>query len=91
MKTHSSFLTVVAVFLFFQTAFAASDTIINIRPEPQVEEYSPGTIILLPDGKRTIIDEAMHGGKWKTEEGLIIDRNGVFEDIDQKADRKSVV
>lgn len=85
MKTHSSFLTVVAVFLFFQTAFAASDTIINIRPEPQVEEYSPGTIILLPDGKRTIIDEAMHGGKWKTEEGLIIDRNGVFEDIDQKA------
>ena len=51
MKTHSSFLTVVAVFLF-QTAFAASDTIINIRPEPQVEEYSPGTIILLPDGKK---------------------------------------
>ena len=27
----------------------------------------------------------MHGGKWKTEEGLIIDRNGVFEDSDQKA------
>lgn len=85
MKKYSSFLTVIAVFLFFQTAFAASDTIINIRPEPQVEEYSPGTIILLPDGRRTIIDEAMPGGKWKTEEGLIIDRNGVFEDSGQKA------
>lgn len=85
MKKYSSFLAVITGFLFFQTAFAASDSIINIRPEFQVEEYSPGTIILLPDGRRTVIDEAMPGGKWKTEEGLVIDRNGVFEDSGQKA------
>lgn len=85
MKKYSSFLLLVVMSLFFRTAFAASDSIINIRPEASPEAYAPGTIVLLPDGRRTIIDESVPGGKWKTEEGLIIDRNGVFEDSGQKA------
>lgn len=75
----------IAILFFFQTAFAASDSIINVRPETSVREYSPGTIILLPDGRKTVIDESLPGGGWKTEEGVIIDRNGIIENSEQRA------
>lgn len=59
-------------------SLAAEDTLINAPEEngAHIEgsgtQLSPGTLIMLPDGEKTIIESVMPDGNFQTESGLVI-------------------
>lgn len=85
MKKMTGLLAGMAVLFLCQNIYAASESLTNVTPQISVPEYSPGAIILLPDGRKAVIDEAIPGGGWRTREGLVIDQHGILDGSGEKA------
>lgn len=65
-------------------ALGASDSLINIAPQTQTAIFSPGAILLLPDGRQAVIMEQLANGDFMTDLEITISPEGVIRDGDIK-------
>lgn len=59
---------------------AAQDALGNLKPEETITApaYAPGSWIVLPDGRRTVIREYLPNGQLRTDLGIVISPEGVI-------------
>lgn len=78
-----AFCALCCVFFACMQAFAAEDTLINIkpsRPMPGVAapRYAPGVVIRLPDGRQGTIETVLPNGNFRTDLGVILLPDGTI-------------
>lgn len=61
----------------YHQAKAADDNLINIGPTRQ-QGLQPGMMIVLPDGRRTVIQELLPDGNFITDAGVILTPHGII-------------
>lgn len=56
----------------------------NIQPEPAAPTWLPGTVIVLPDGAVTLIEEELPTGELRASNGMVITQEGRIKETDEK-------
>lgn len=63
---------------------AATDTLINAAPQAQTTAFTPGAILLLPDGRQAVIMDQLDNGDFMTDLEIVISPEGVVRNGDIK-------
>lgn len=69
---------------------AAEDTFTNIMPYAG-QEFKPGAVVLLPDGRRAVIEAYLPNGQLKTDIGVILTPQGVISEGAAKGETVTLI